>query len=231
MSIQTRKFISLILLVGVILSCDKNRSAIPVPFALPTTYPKNAWGIGGNLEDDIPGTAITKLSDRNQVYKAVLQSLGNTGTSSGSAVVQAHSSQDYVAVMHFNGKHNLSKSTMVPKPPETMNLQYVIESSGSNNSAEDMTLSLYSAQSGRRTYAFAQGVKQYGLNLVSTDQVALFIATTEGDNFEVIKVGFRESNPLIQWFVIEVSQDKSDPEVDKYNLHSVSRILKTQFRY
>lgn len=217
------------MLLGIALvGCDLKKNTVSGPIYFPNYYQKNTWGIGGNLEDVIPGTAVSKLSNHAEIYQALLQSLGSDSGSSGTAAVQAHSSTDYIVQTHFNGQATINRSQNQAKPPETLVPQYVIEVSG-KSSSDDISLSLYSAQTGSKSYTYALSMKQYGLNLASTDQVALFIATTDNDNFEIIKVGFRQSNPLLQWFTIEVSPDPSNTE-GKYLLHVVSRILQTQFR-
>lgn len=170
-------------------------------------------GLGGNLEDPCPGTPLGQLQNSQDVWQAMNANLNGLGFAS----VQNQAVVDYLVQIRYQSPTQFQHIPNQNPPPQQQVPSYQL----------DVTtdyIQLSQNYGGRHTFTYVDRIRDYGLNLMSTDQVALY-TSSQGGSLHILKVLFRQHNPPMQWF--EVQDISMGGNRGSYQLRVYSKMLGT----
>lgn len=213
-------FIGLFFIAFLFVACGGDPQPATPPPAPGPGGPGPVAGLGGNLEDQSPGTPLMQMPNYQEALAAMANNLNGLGVANIAAIAVI----DYV-VTQGNPNSTFQRLTgNAPPPPQNGIQTYRIEGGGGYG---DLSLVLYANYDVPRYFTLVSQVTRYGLNLYTTDQVALFVSRDNG--YELLKVAYRTPNPPMQWYTLE-SQEGYYGGGYQFYLRATQRMVTTSFQ-
>jgi len=181
---------------SLLISCggDSETPAPPPPSSnnpAPTPAPTGGTVFGGPIEASSPGTPLYQLQGNSQALSTLFQRL----TGNGTAQIVNQTVTDYG--VNQSGQWGAMNA---PSSIQSQNSQFQISADGWSNT---LWLSSWNTSS---SYQLYYAYNLCGKQLISTDQVGIFVGRTQNGLTEILRVGYNQANPPIQRFIIERTQ-------------------------
>jgi len=173
------------------LSACGGADAPPPPPPQGPAGPVVPMGLTGFLEEQAGGVPWSQIQNGEEVRTALNMHFSGLGF----VTITGRSMLDYVVTFMPQGPSQFQRVPNPNPPPQDGIMSYQIQ-----GNADWIQ---FDATYGRRyNFNFTRRIQDYGLNLESTDQVALFIANG-GGTLEILKVAYRTPNPVMQWYTVQ----------------------------
>lgn len=203
--------------LALLLSACGSTPPPPPPPPAGAPGPGGPAGLGSFVEEPCPGTPIDQVQNQAEVFTAMENNLDALGF----ATIQSQSLLDYLVQAGYQGPsqfQHIPNNNPVPQGIPSFQVQ-----------GSAYQLNLASQYNGSYAFYYTDYIRDYGLNLQSTDQVALFVAQGNG-TLDILKVGYRTPNPPMIWFQIE-NITRGGGYRGSYQLRVLARPMATTFQY